>query len=73
METIELEIERGGAIDFIVRKAVSSVRLQEGLRSICRSHHLTDAMFELPSAKIMKQFVLTQAYAEEKINKSRIQ
>jgi ATP-dependent Clp protease ATP-binding subunit ClpX len=69
MENIELEIEEG-AIDFIVEKAVEFQLGARGLRSICEAI-MTDAMFELPSAKDVKQFVLTRAYAEEKINKSK--
>jgi len=69
MEGIELEV-KNDALDFIVEKALEYKRGARGLRSICETI-MTDAMFELPSEKEKKKFVLTGKYAEEKINKSK--
>ncbi len=69
MEDIELEV-KNDALEFIVEKAVDFKLGARGLRSICESI-MTDAMFELPSEKDTKKFVLTRLYAEEKINKSK--
>jgi ATP-dependent Clp protease ATP-binding subunit ClpX len=69
MEDIELEV-KNDALEFIVEKAVDFKLGARGLRSICESI-MTDAMFELPSEKDIKKFVLTRLYAEEKINKSK--
>jgi ATP-dependent Clp protease ATP-binding subunit ClpX len=69
MEDIELEV-KNDALDLIVEKAVDFKLGARGLRSICESI-MTDAMFELPSEKDIKKFVLTRHYAEEKINKSK--
>jgi ATP-dependent Clp protease ATP-binding subunit ClpX len=57
-------------LDFMVDKAVEFKLGARGLRSICESI-LTDAMFELPSAKEEK-FHLDLEYAEKKFNKSKI-
>jgi ATP-dependent Clp protease ATP-binding subunit ClpX len=57
-------------LDFMVDKAVEFKLGARGLRSICESI-LTDAMFELPSAKEDK-FHLDLEYAEKKFNKSKI-
>ena len=40
-----------------------------GLRSICEAI-MTDAMFEMPSQKDTKTFVVTKEYALEKMDKS---
>ena len=69
MEDIELEV-KNDALDFIVEKAVDYKLGARGLRSICEAI-MTDAMFELPSEKDKKKFVVTRKYAEEKINKSK--
>ncbi len=69
MEDIELELT-GDAIEFIVERAVDFKLGARGLRSICEAI-MTDAMFELPSEKDAKKFILTRSYAEEKINKSK--
>ncbi len=69
MEEIELEVKTD-ALEFIVEKAVDFKLGARGLRSICEAI-MTDAMFHLPSDKETKKFVLTRAYAEERINKSK--
>jgi ATP-dependent Clp protease ATP-binding subunit ClpX len=57
-------------LDFMVDKAVEYKLGARGLRSICESI-LTDAMFELPSAKEEK-FHLDLEYAQKKFDKSKI-
>ena len=69
MEDIELEVT-DDALDFIVEKAVAFKLGARGLRSICEAV-MTDAMFHMPSEKDKRKFVLSRAYAEEKINKSK--
>ena len=58
MEGIELIFEED-ALDFIVDQAILFKLGARGLRSICESI-LSDAMFELPSQKDIKQFMLLQ-------------
>jgi ATP-dependent Clp protease ATP-binding subunit ClpX len=69
MEEIELEIT-DEALDYIVDKALNFKLGARGLRSICETV-MTDAMFEMPSEKDKKKFVLTLSYAEEKITRSK--
>lgn len=70
MEDIELIFEND-ALDFIVQKALAFKLGARGLRSICEAI-MTDAMFELPSAKNKeKTFVITYEYAKEKIDGSK--
>jgi ATP-dependent Clp protease ATP-binding subunit ClpX len=57
-------------LDFMVDKAVEFKLGARGLRSICESI-LTDAMFELPSAKEEK-FHIELEYAQKKFDKSKI-
>ncbi len=57
-------------LDFMVDKAVEFKLGARGLRSICESI-LTDAMFELPSAKEDK-FHLDLDYAQKKFDKSKM-
>lgn len=57
-------------LDFMVDKAVEYKLGARGLRSICESI-LTDAMFELPSAKETK-FHLNLEYAQKKFDKSKM-
>lgn len=57
-------------LDFMVDKAVEYKLGARGLRSICESI-LTDAMFELPSAKEDK-FHLNLEYAQKKFDKSKM-
>lgn len=69
MEGIRLEI-KPSALDFIVDKAVEFRLGARGLRSICEAI-VTDAMFELPSEENVDKLVITKAYAEKKISKSK--
>jgi len=57
-------------LDFMVDKAIEYKLGARGLRSICESI-LTDAMFELPSAKESK-FHLNLEYARKKFDKSKM-
>jgi ATP-dependent Clp protease ATP-binding subunit ClpX len=68
MEGIKIKFE-DDAIDYIVDQAVLFKLGARGLRSICEAI-LTDAMFELPSDKKIKEFVLTLDYAKEKFEGS---
>jgi ATP-dependent Clp protease ATP-binding subunit ClpX len=69
VENIELSIE-DSAIDYIVEKALEYKLGARGLRSICEVV-LSDAMFNLPSSN-ESTFVLTRAYAEERLDKSTL-
>jgi ATP-dependent Clp protease ATP-binding subunit ClpX len=68
MEGIKIKFE-DDAIDYIVDQAVLFKLGARGLRSICEAI-LTDAMFELPSDKNIKEFVLTLEYAKKKFEGS---
>jgi ATP-dependent Clp protease ATP-binding subunit ClpX len=68
MEDIKIKFE-DDAIDYIVDQAVIFQLGARGLRSICEAI-LTDAMFELPSDKKIKEFVLTLDYARQKFEGS---
>jgi ATP-dependent Clp protease ATP-binding subunit ClpX len=69
LEGIQLTFDTG-VLDFMVDKAVEYKLGARGLRSICESI-LTDAMFELPSAKEDK-FHLDLEYAQKKFDKSKM-
>jgi ATP-dependent Clp protease ATP-binding subunit ClpX len=69
LEGIQLSFD-AEVLDFMVDKAVEYKLGARGLRSICESI-LTDAMFELPSAKEEK-FHLGLEYAQKKFDKSKI-
>lgn len=69
LEGIQLSFD-AGVLDFMVDKAVEYKLGARGLRSICESI-LTDAMFELPSAKEDK-FHLDLEYAQKKFDKSKM-
>jgi ATP-dependent Clp protease ATP-binding subunit ClpX len=69
LEGIQLSFD-AEVLDFMVDKAVEYKLGARGLRSICESI-LTDAMFELPSAKEDK-FHLDLEYAQKKFDKSKI-
>jgi ATP-dependent Clp protease ATP-binding subunit ClpX len=69
LEGIQLTID-ADVFDFMVDKAVEYKLGARGLRSICESI-LTDAMFELPSAKEDK-FHLDLEYAQKKFDKSKM-
>jgi len=69
LEGIQLSFDEE-VLDFMVDKAVEYKLGARGLRSICESI-LTDAMFELPSAKEEK-FHLDLEYAQKKFDKSKM-
>jgi ATP-dependent Clp protease ATP-binding subunit ClpX len=69
LEGIQLSFDQD-VLDFMVDKAVEFKLGARGLRSICESI-LTDAMFELPSAKEEK-FHLDLEYAQKKFDKSKM-
>jgi ATP-dependent Clp protease ATP-binding subunit ClpX len=69
VENIDFSIE-DEAIDFIVEKALEYKLGARGLRSICEVV-LSEAMFNLPSSN-ETSFVLTRAYAEEKLGNSTL-
>jgi ATP-dependent Clp protease ATP-binding subunit ClpX len=69
LEGIQLSFDNE-VLDFMVDKAVEFKLGARGLRSICESI-LTDAMFELPSAKEVK-FHLDLEYAQKKFDKSKM-
>ncbi len=59
------------AVEFIANKAMEYKLGARGLRSICEAI-MTDAMFEIPSKKSIKKFEVTEAYAKEKLDGSKI-
>ncbi len=59
------------ALEFIAQKALEFKLGARGLRSICEAI-MTDAMFELPSQKEVKEFEVTLEYAMEKVNRSKL-
>lgn len=69
MEGVELEF-KDDALDYIVEKAVDFKLGARGLRSICEAI-VTDAMFEIPSEKSIKNLSITLDYAKSKIEKSK--
>ncbi|MBW8686631.1 ATP-dependent Clp protease ATP-binding subunit ClpX [Chitinophaga rhizophila] len=69
VEGIDLVME-DDAVDYIVEKAMEYKLGARGLRSICEVV-LSDAMFNLPSSS-ESSFVLTRAYAEERLDKSTL-
>lgn len=68
-ENIKLQIA-DDALDYIVEKAIEFKLGGRGLRSICELV-MTDAMYEMPSLKNAKDFLITLDYAKEKIEKSK--
>jgi ATP-dependent Clp protease ATP-binding subunit ClpX len=68
IDNIKLEIE-DDVYEYIVEKAVEFKLGARGLRSILEAI-MTDAMFELPSQTDTEHFVITKAYAEEKLAKT---
>lgn len=70
MEGVELVFEEA-ALDYIVDQAVKFNLGARGLRSICEAI-LTDAMFELPSDKSVKNFVVKEEYARAKFEHSSL-
>ncbi|WP_420575913.1 ATP-dependent Clp protease ATP-binding subunit ClpX [Ekhidna sp.] len=69
MEDVKLDLQED-ALDYIVEKAMEFKLGARGLRSICEAI-VTDAMFELPSNKDIKEMVIDRSYAEEKFEKSK--
>ncbi|HMO40660.1 MAG TPA: ATP-dependent Clp protease ATP-binding subunit ClpX [Saprospiraceae bacterium] len=59
------------AIEYIAEKALEFNLGARGLRSICEAI-MTDAMFELPSQNDVRAFEISRAYAEEKLNRSKL-
>ena len=70
MEDIDLLYDED-ALDFIADSALQYKLGARGLRSIMEAV-MTDAMFELPSAKGVKEFRVTRAYVQEKLSRSKI-
>jgi ATP-dependent Clp protease ATP-binding subunit ClpX len=70
MENVELTFEES-ALDYIVDQAVKFNLGARGLRSICEAI-LTDAMFEIPSDKSVKVFLVTEEYAKSKFEHSTL-
>lgn len=70
MEDIELHFE-DDVLDFIVDQADAYKLGARGLRAICESI-MTDAMFELPSMKDVKEFTVSLDYARDKFEKSSL-
>ncbi|WPP49898.1 ATP-dependent Clp protease ATP-binding subunit ClpX [Catalinimonas niigatensis] len=69
MENIDVAFKED-ALDYIVEKAMEFKLGARGLRSICEAI-ITDAMFELPSQKEIKEFTIDKNYAQEKFEKSK--
>ena len=69
MEGIQITFKED-ALDYIVEKAMDFNLGARGLRSICEAI-ITDAMYELPSQKTIKEFTVDRTYAEEKFEKSK--
>ena len=70
LEGIKLIFE-DDAVDYIAGKALDYKLGARGLRSICEAI-LTDAMFELPSQKDVKEFVVDKDYAADKLSRSKL-
>ena len=70
LEGIKLTFEND-AINYVADKALEYKLGARGLRSLCEAI-LTDAMFELPSQKDIKEFVVDKIYVVDKLNKSAI-
>ncbi len=68
LEKVDLTFD-DDAIEFIAQTAINYQLGARGLRSICETI-MTDLMFELPSQRDIKSFVITHEYAAEKIAKS---
>ncbi len=60
-----------GALNLIAAKALEYKLGARGLRSICEAI-MMDAMFELPSKKNLKNFKITEEYANEKLSGSKL-
>jgi ATP-dependent Clp protease ATP-binding subunit ClpX len=69
-ENIELNFT-DEALDLIVDKAVEFNLGARGLRSICEAV-MTDAMYEFPSLKNVKELKIDAAYVQEKLSKEKL-
>jgi len=69
MEEVKVEFKED-ALDYIVEKAMQFKLGARGLRSICEAI-ITDAMFELPSQKDVKELIIDRNYAQGKFEKSK--
>ena len=73
LEGVQLVLEPG-AIDFIAEKALEYKLGARGLRSLCEAI-FTEAMFDMPTSSgrgPKKPFIISRAYAENQLDKSRI-
>ena len=70
IEGVKLEFTED-AITYIAKKALEFNLGARGLRSICEAI-MTDAMFEIPSDKELKAFLITGEYAEQKLTRSKL-
>jgi ATP-dependent Clp protease ATP-binding subunit ClpX len=70
IEGIKLTFEED-ALQFVAECALQYKLGARGLRSILEAI-MTDAMFELPSRKDVKEFTVTRAYASERLARSRM-
>ncbi len=70
LEDIELHFEEA-ALDYIVDKAFETRLGARGLRSICEAI-MTNAMYDLPSQKDVKEFTVTLDYARQNYERSRM-
>ena len=71
LDEVRLEFE-DEALDYIVDKAVEYKLGARGLRSICEAV-MMDTMFEIPSDKSCKEFIITLDYARDKIERTAAQ
>ncbi len=67
MDGMELDFDHA-VIDYIVKKAMEYKLGARGLRSLCESI-MNDVMYEAPSRKDMKTFVVDLEYAHKRIDK----
>jgi len=70
LDGVKLTFE-SDVLDFIVEKAIQFKLGARGLRSICEAI-LTDAMFDIPSKKDIKEYKVTLDYAKSKFGNSRM-
>jgi len=70
LEDINLTIS-ADALDYIAEKALEYKLGARGLRSICEAV-MTNAMYELPSKKDVKEFVVTREYVTNELSHSRV-
>lgn len=70
LEGIQLNFD-DEAVTYIAEKALEYELGARGLRSICEAI-MTDAMFEMPSQKDVKEFTVTHDYAHEKLSGSKL-